>query len=285
MADGNWIKLNRKIQENFIWDFEKPRYALAWIDLLLMANYKDKQIIFDGRAETIVRGSLITSMVKLSERWCMNRKTVKAFLDILHDAGMITYKISKRRTTIYITNYIEYQDFAAFKDESTGQVTGQPDGQVTGQLTGQPDGQLTGHNIRNKEGKKERMKEVNTVSNDTVCSTDVQRVVEAWNSIGISKVTKIIPGKTRDTLLKNRIREYGIDDVLRAIENVKGSSFLRGDNKNGWTITFDWFVKPNNFPKVLDGNYDNKNGSADTRAMDYGDPEDFYKDGKYGVYL
>ena len=58
--------------------------------------------------------------------------------------------------------------------------------------------------------------------------------------------------------MKNRIREYGIDDVLKAIENVKGSSFLRGDNKNGWTITFDWFVKPNNFPKVLEGQYSDK---------------------------
>ena len=27
-------------------------------------------------------------------------------------------------------------------------------------------------------------------------------------------------------------------------------------------ITFDWFVLPNNFPKVLEGNYDNDKGQG-----------------------
>ena len=30
-----------------------------------------------------------------------------------------------------------------------------------------------------------------------------------------------------------------------------------------WVITFDWFIKPNNFIKVLEGNYDDMpNGSS-----------------------
>lgn len=54
---------------------------------------------------------------------------------------------------------------------------------------------------------------------------------------------------------KGRIREYGMDDLLKAMDNIRHSDFLRGENKNGWMITFDWFVKPNNFLKVLEGNY------------------------------
>jgi hypothetical protein len=61
-------------------------------------------------------------------------------------------------------------------------------------------------------------------------------------------------------MLKARIREYGIDEVVRAIRNVSESTFLKGGSKSGWTITFDWFVKPNNFPKVLEGNYTDKTG-------------------------
>ena len=56
-------------------------------------------------------------------------------------------------------------------------------------------------------------------------------------------------------MLKARIADYGVDDVIKAIENIRCSSFLRGKGNKGWTITFDWFVKPNNFIKVLEGNY------------------------------
>lgn len=101
----------------------------------------------------------------------------------------------------------------------------------------------------------------NTVSKDTVCRTDVQRCVDAWNSLadcGIKPVKRIKSGTKRYDSLCARIREYGVDDVLRAIEKVRNSKFLQGKsgNKRQWDIKFDWFVLPNNFPKVLEGNYD-----------------------------
>lgn len=97
-----------------------------------------------------------------------------------------------------------------------------------------------------------------TVSKDTVCQTDVCRVADKWNSLsdcGIKPVIKISPKTKRYDMLKARIRVYGIDKVLEAVENIRGSSFLCGKNKRGWVITFDWFVRPNNFIKVLEGNY------------------------------
>lgn len=84
---------------------------------------------------------------------------------------------------------------------------------------------------------------------------EVAQVVEAWNSLGLSQVKKIVPGSDRDKQLKKRISDYGIDEVLRAIENVRESEFLKGGGEKGWTIQFDWFISPNNFAKVLEGNY------------------------------
>lgn len=46
--------------------------------------------------------------------------------------------------------------------------------------------------------------------------------------------------------------------MLQAIENIKCSSFLKGQNNKNWTVTFDWLVKPNNFIKILEGNYVDK---------------------------
>lgn len=92
-----------------------------------------------------------------------------------------------------------------------------------------------------------------------VSSSDCDKVVDAWNSMGIpsiSKVTAIGTGSVRSTMLKSRLKEYGLDAVLAAIENVKNSPFLQGAcGDRNWRITFDWFVKPSNFGKVLDGNY------------------------------
>lgn len=98
--------------------------------------------------------------------------------------------------------------------------------------------------------------EKNTFSNEKVCRADAQRVISAWNDLpSVPKVQRLMPTSTRYKMMMARIRDYGIDDVLCAIENVRQSPFLLGDNRKGWQITFDWFVKPNNFPKVLDGNY------------------------------
>lgn len=111
----------------------------------------------------------------------------------------------------------------------------------------------------------ESEEEIITVNKETVCRADVRRAVEAWNtlsSVGIQPISRLKPGSMRHKGLTARISEYGIDEVLNAIENIRQSDFLRGKNSSGWTVTFDWFVKPNNFPKVHDGNYNNQHGNS-----------------------
>jgi hypothetical protein len=90
-------------------------------------------------------------------------------------------------------------------------------------------------------------------------SASVQKqVIDAWNGLGLKKVTRIVRDTNRFKWLERRIEEYGLEAVLQAIANVGESKFLQGHNDRGWTITFDWFVRPNNFPKVLEGNYSDK---------------------------
>ena len=72
-------------------------------------------------------------------------------------------------------------------------------------------------------------------------------------------------GSKRYDSLCARIREYGIDTVIAAIERIKDSDFLQGKNNRNWIITFDWLVKPSNFPKVLEGNYDDSGGENNSR--------------------
>ena len=75
-----WIKLHRKLQDCWIWQekpFDKGR---AWVDLLLSAMHHDKKLLIDNEIVIISRGSFMTSVVKLSERWGWRRNKVFRFL-------------------------------------------------------------------------------------------------------------------------------------------------------------------------------------------------------------
>ena len=98
-----------------------------------------------------------------------------------------------------------------------------------------------------------------------------QEVTKAWNELkpfGVNSVTKVVPTTERGKCLKARIADYGLDDVLKAIDLVKQSKFLQGNNDRDWKITFDWFVKPNNFIKVLEGNYTDTEPKKATDPLD-----------------
>lgn len=101
--------------------------------------------------------------------------------------------------------------------------------------------------------REEEKREEKIIKKDVVHQEDIQMIVDAWNSIGHKPISKLLSTSERYKMLTARIREYSVEDVLRAIENVRYSSFLRGSN--GWSADFGWVVRPNNFPKVLEGNY------------------------------
>ena len=119
----------------------------------------------------------------------------------------------------------------------------------------------------------------NNISNTTVldCPSDSEErngrtaiadVIASWNELseyGISPIKRITGGSKRYNCLRARLREYGKDAVLEAIENIKTSDFLQGKVKNDWIITFDWFVLPSNFPKVLEGNYNRRKAMSQPR--------------------
>lgn len=106
-----------------------------------------------------------------------------------------------------------------------------------------------------------------------------QDIVDAWNSelvpLGIPKINSI--RSKRATLVSARIKEYGKDAFFRCIDEVKQSTFLQGKTKKPWTgFSFDWLILPNNFPKVLEGNYnDNRKKEAPQASCGSALPEDW----------
>lgn len=125
MAEG-WIKLHRQIQECELWESEQPfDIRSAWIDLLLMANYKDKRVIFKGKAITVKKGQRITSMRDLAIRWHWSRDKVRKYLDLFEAEGMLTRESDNYKTLVTIVNYSKYQEDSA-TDKSADKTSTSP---------------------------------------------------------------------------------------------------------------------------------------------------------------
>ncbi len=145
----------------------------------------------------------------------------------------------------------------------------------------------TALNKLEKTGGTKNVKNSVVISEEITCQTEsvrpsIQLIVDAWNSLqkdtAIKPVSRIVTSSTRYKLLSARLKEYGIDNVLNAIENIRQSDFLKGNNDRGWIITFDWFVKPNNFPKVLEGNYCNTVGTVCNQTKRKSEYDEFMAD-------
>ena len=118
-----------------------------------------------------------------------------------------------------------------------------------------------------------------------------ENVMRFWNHTMISPVAIPIIAKMtpkRKSMVNARVKEFGINMVYNAIAKASESSFLNGGGSKGFIADFDWVFRPNNFPKVLEGNYDdvkpvNKNGngtnerdkSREQREADLRDKERF----------
>lgn len=124
--------------------------------------------------------------------------------------------------------------------------------------------------IRDLENRDQEIRFSLSDSDKSDCRAEAQRVIGEWNMLPIeSKVQRMSADSTRAKSLRARIREYGVDKVIEAVRMVYNSDFLLG-RKTDFQITFDWFVKPNNFAKVVSGNYNNRvqQQPCDTPAMD-----------------
>lgn len=54
-----------------------------------------------------------------------------------------------------------------------------------------------------------------------------------------------------------RRREYGDEGLKEMIKKAARSDYLNGNSNSGWVASFDWLIRPSNFGKVIEGNFDN----------------------------
>ena len=109
MAKEGWIKLQRTIEDNWVYNQKPFDKCHAWIDLLLLAEHKTHKKMWRGSMTDFKRGDVCMSIERLAERWGWSRKKVRHFLEQLEGDEMVHLNAHQTRTTITLVNYGFYQ--------------------------------------------------------------------------------------------------------------------------------------------------------------------------------
>lgn len=84
----------------------------------------------------------------------------------------------------------------------------------------------------------------------------ITQVVHLYSEICKSYPPIRILSEERLSMLSEVIQIYTLEEFKELFEKAENSKFLRGENEKGWRASFDWLIKPDNIPKVLEGRYD-----------------------------
>lgn len=115
----------RSLSEHPLWLGEPFTRGQAWVDLLMLVNYKDSRIMIDGAMVEVKKGQHITSVAKLAERWGWSRTKVMSYFNLLKTEQMMDWESDNKKTVITLTNYGFWN--SDISERNTGQ---QADGTV-----------------------------------------------------------------------------------------------------------------------------------------------------------
>ena len=109
MSHG-WIKVHRQIKEHYLFK-EKRVFSKfeAWMDILLMANHADNKFVLGNELIEVKKGQFITSELKLMSNWNWSKSKVRSFLSLLQKDSMIVLTTDKKKTTLTVVKYGDYQ--------------------------------------------------------------------------------------------------------------------------------------------------------------------------------
>lgn len=111
---------------------------------------------------------------------------------------------------------------------------------------------------RQEEETKEEEETEEQTKKETKEKEDIhQQFVDGYHAIcpSLPKVMRITDSRKR--AIKARIKDDGLDTIKTVLEKTEASDFLTG-RSGDFKATFDWILKPANFIKILEGNYDNR---------------------------
>lgn len=239
-----WIKLHRKFLD---WDwFDKSEMVHLFVYLLLSVSTEDK----GWHGMTVKRGQLVTSVASLSEATHLSTQQIRTCLRRLQETKEIIVKSTNKFTIVTVCNYDSYQ---VSEDEANKQLTNKQQTTNKQLTTSKEYKNIISTNVDNEES--------SDTDDPRAPQIDIKKFMEFFN-FTLDKSRSLIPrlgsiGDTRRLMIRARIREHGKESLMTVTKKAAVSDFLNGKNDRAWVANFDWLIRPTNYTKVLEGNYDN----------------------------
>ncbi len=105
-----WVKLHRKMMDNFLYEQVRVFSPFeAWMDILMNVNYSDSKVLIKGIVYDVKIGESLKSLDTWAKRWRWSKSKVRRFLKTLEDDGMIQVINEGVTTRLIVLNYEIYQ--------------------------------------------------------------------------------------------------------------------------------------------------------------------------------
>jgi len=102
-----WIKLHRKLKNKGF--YLNSSYVHLWVHLLLSANHKPKEFMFNGKIIVIKEGQLLTGRKQLSMATGLSESMVERALKMFETEQQIEQQKTTKNRVITILKWYQYQ--------------------------------------------------------------------------------------------------------------------------------------------------------------------------------
>ncbi len=242
-----------KVEKRIADFFESPLVALV------LADFMGKEAVLKKSKQLLSGGWFYYNVVDIEKNLFIGRALRRKIVKRLEAAKLI--KLKKEESTFLNRTHYKINHAAVIAIAEGSLVTPRgvndsPASEVTSDLTR---GVISDRTYKNKEIRN------NNKNNPIVPS----QIVELWNEvITFKRAMGLTPKRKKaiESLLKDFPDLAKWREVFLIVEN---STFLSGKTKQPWRgCNLDWVVNPNNWIKVLEGNYsDDKKESNKSAAL------------------
>lgn len=245
--NNGWVCLHRSILSWEWWDDLPTRNLFFYC--LLSANHEEES----WHGIQIPRGSLMTSYNALARGTGFSVKQMRRAVENLKKTGELGIKRAGNGAILTINNYGKYQDYTNGQGQTLGSSRADL-GQTLGRL------RATNNNNNNITSKQYNNNNISSIDIDDMSGNDPDNVdyagiVKFWNYTTQGRYGELRSiDNTRRKLTRARIRQYGKQTFADAIKKVASAKWFEDKT---W-FNYDWLIRPNNFDKVISGNYDDK---------------------------
>lgn len=242
---SSWVKVSRKLLTSAI--ASKPEYLAVWMHLILSASYKPGEVLVGHQVVRLEAGQLVFGRIKFAQQIGVSEHTLRMALKSLETLQQITIKSHSKFSVITVVNWAKYQtDSPANHQQST---SNQPASHHNKEIQEIQDGD---QKLHSKSADADSDDEVSTKALPVPCS----EIFDAYCRILPGLPQPVLRDESRKAAIRSRWRSDKRFQTMEFWENyftyISKNRFLMGMRG----ASFDWFLGPKNFKKVIEGNYD-----------------------------